>query len=47
MSVYVDANIFVYTIENHPKYGGSCAKILSDIQEKELKRPVPFLFLLN
>ena len=34
---YVDTNIFVYAIENHPRYGRSCKKILEDIESEKLK----------
>ena len=28
--IYIDTNVFVYAIENHPKYGAACKKILID-----------------
>jgi len=34
---YIDTNVFIYAIENHPKYGLSCKKILLDIESKRLK----------
>ena len=34
--IYIDTNIFVYAIENHPKYGASCKKILTDIMNKKI-----------
>ena len=47
MLVYVDTNIFVYAIENHPKYGKSCAKVLSDIQEKRIEASCSILVLVE
>ena len=35
--VYLDTNIVIYAIENHPKYGKACKKILRDIKFGELK----------
>ena len=34
--IYIDTNIFVYAIENHPKYGQACKKILMDVMNKEM-----------
>ncbi|MBI4162745.1 MAG: type II toxin-antitoxin system VapC family toxin [Candidatus Aenigmarchaeota archaeon] len=34
--MYIDTNIFVYAIENHPKYGVSCKKILEDVENKKI-----------
>ena len=34
--IYIDTNVFVYAIENHPKYGAACKKILTDIMHKEI-----------
>ena len=36
-SVYLDTNVLVYAIENHPEYGASCKKILQDIQDNKLR----------
>ena len=47
MALYIDTNIFVYAIENHPKYGKSCARILSDIQEKRIKASSSILVLVE
>lgn len=33
--IYVDTNIFVYAIENHPKYGAHCKRVLIDIMNKK------------
>jgi len=35
--IYLDTNVIIYAIENHPKYGKACAKILLDIQNEKLK----------
>ena len=34
--MYIDTNIFVYAIENHPKYGAACKKILEDVENKKV-----------
>ena len=35
--MYLDTNIIIYAIENHPKYGNVCKKILLDIESGKLK----------
>lgn len=35
--MYLDTNIIIYAIENHPKYGNACKKILLDIESGKLK----------
>lgn len=35
--IYLDTNIIIYAIENHPRYGKVCTKILLDIQNEKLK----------
>lgn len=47
MAAYIDTNIFVYAIENHPKYGKSCARILSDVQEKRIEASCSVLVLVE
>jgi len=47
MVTYVDTNVFVYAIENHPKYGKSCARILSEIQEKKIEASCSILVLVE
>lgn len=47
MKVYVDTNVFVYAIENHPKYGKSCTRILSDIQERRTEAYCSILVLVE
>lgn len=34
--IYIDTNIFIYAIENHPKYGTACKKVLADIMDKKI-----------
>ena len=34
---YLDTNIIIYAIENNPKYGKSCKKILLDIESNKVK----------
>ena len=34
--IYIDTNVFVYAIENHPKYGPACKKILTEIMNKKI-----------
>jgi predicted nucleic acid-binding protein len=47
MTYYIDTNIFIYAIENHPKYGKSCARILRDIQEKKIESSASVLVLVE
>ncbi len=35
--IYLDTNIIIYAIENHPKYGKACKKILLDAELGKLK----------
>ena len=44
---YIDTNIFIYAIENHPSYGKSCKKILLDVQEGKLKTGASMLVLVE
>ncbi len=44
---YVDTNIFVYAIENHPKYGQKCKKILFDIESEKVKASSSVLVLVE
>ena len=45
--IYVDTNVFVYAIENHPKFGASCKKILEDVQEGRLEAACSVLVLVE
>ncbi|MFX1519003.1 MAG: type II toxin-antitoxin system VapC family toxin [Promethearchaeota archaeon] len=33
---YLDTNVLVYAVENHPKYGNACKNILLDIESEKL-----------
>jgi predicted nucleic acid-binding protein len=45
--IYVDTNVFIYAIENHPKYGNSCKKILLDIESEKIKASASILILVE
>ena len=45
--IYVDTNIFIYGIENHPKYGELCKKILLDIESEKVKVSASVLVLVE
>lgn len=45
--IYVDTNVFIYAIENHPRYGAGCKKILEDIQEGRLEAACSILVLVE
>ena len=45
--MYLDTNILVYAIENHPKYGKKCGKILEDIEIGRLKAAASVLVLVE
>lgn len=45
--IYIDTNILVYAIENHPKFGKNCIKILQDIQDKNLEASCSILVLVE
>lgn len=34
---YLDTNIIIYAIENHPEYGKKCKEILQQIQRRKLE----------
>ena len=44
---YLDTNIIIYAIENHPKYGESCKKILQDVESSKLKACSSMLVLVE
>ena len=44
---YIDTNIFIYAIENHPKYGTVCKKILEDVESEKLKVSASILVLVE
>lgn len=35
--IYIDTNVIVYAIENHPKYGRSCKRVLEDVEGERLE----------
>lgn len=45
--IYIDTNVLVYAIENHPKFGKSCAKILKDIESKRIEAACSVLVLVE
>ena len=45
--IYVDTNVFIYAIENHPKYGESCKKVLLDIEYEKIKTSSSVLVLVE
>ncbi len=45
--IYLDTNILIYAIENHPKYGAASRRILSDIERKKLVAGASSLMLLE
>ncbi len=45
--IYIDTNVIGYAIENHPKYGNVCKKVLLDIQEGSIKACSSFLVLIE
>ena len=44
---YLDTNIIAYAIENHPKYGEKCKKILEDIESEKLRVSCSVLVLVE
>jgi predicted nucleic acid-binding protein len=44
---YLDTNVIVYAIENHPKYGGACKRILEDIEGGKLRVSCSMLVLVE
>ena len=45
--IYLDTNIIIYAIENHPKYGKKCKKILNSIQNGRLEVGCSLLVLVE
>lgn len=45
--IYLDTNVVVYAIENHPKYGTACKKILEDIESHKLEASASVLVLVE
>lgn len=45
--IYLDTNIIIYAIQNHPLYGKACATLLRDIERGRLKTGASSLVLLE
>jgi predicted nucleic acid-binding protein len=45
--IYLDTNVIIYAIENHPKYGAKCKKILEDIETGKLEACCSVLLLVE
>lgn len=45
--IYLDTNVIIYAIENHPKYGKKCRNILEDIESEKLKAGSSVLVLVE
>lgn len=45
--IYIDTNVFIYAIENHPKYGNKCKKFLEDIENEKIKVAASVLVLVE
>ena len=45
--IYLDTNILIYAIENHPVYGKACGKIMEDIESERLKAGASVLVLVE
>lgn len=44
---YIDTNVLIYAIENHPKYGKPCKAILEDVQKGRIKAEASLLVLIE
>lgn len=44
---YLDANVIIYAIENHPKYGKNCKNILKAVESAELEVYASTLILVE
>jgi len=45
--IYLDTNVIIYAIENHPKYGKKCKQIMEDIESEKLKAYCSVLVLVE
>lgn len=45
--IYIDTNVFIYAIENHPKYGNACKKFLLDIESERVEAGASVLVLVE
>ncbi len=44
---YLDTNVIIYAIENHPKYGKKCKQILEDIESEKLRAECSIIVLVE
>ena len=44
---YLDTNVIIYAIENHPEFGNACKKILEEIESGKLKVCSSMLVLIE
>jgi len=44
---YLDTNVIVYAIENHPRYGEGCKRILEDVESGKLRVSCSMLVLVE
>jgi len=45
--IYLDTNIIIYAIENHPKYGKACKRVLEDIEKRRFSAGASMLVLIE
>ena len=45
--IYLDTNVIIYAIENHPKYGKCCKRVLEDVESERLKASCSVLILVE
>ena len=45
--IYLDTNVFIYAIENHPVYGRHCKKALLDVEHGDLTGCASILVLVE
>lgn len=45
--MYLDTNVIIYAIENNPKYGKACTRILYDIENGKIKAYSSMLILVE
>ncbi|MBI4014929.1 MAG: type II toxin-antitoxin system VapC family toxin [Candidatus Aenigmarchaeota archaeon] len=45
--IYLDTNVIIYAVENHPKYGKKCTEILKDINSGKLNACSSVLVLVE
>lgn len=45
--IYIDTNVVVYAIENHPRFGPNCKRILEDVEGGSLEAGCSVLVLVE